>query len=112
MVASNEAWFGRDAIIDTMRATARWRAVETGRAIVHAADGGPTMVVDGAGHVLSELPRARRTYGLMRLPLSPPGFRTPYAVWGWLFLPITAGATILLVAASLARARAARSRRG
>jgi apolipoprotein N-acyltransferase len=97
IVASNEAWFGASVVRDQMLAATRWRAVESGRAILRATNAGPTVVVDGRGMVLSELPLAQRTYQVLQLPLAPDGHDTPYVRWGFLLLPIAAALTLLLV---------------
>jgi apolipoprotein N-acyltransferase len=97
VVASNEAWFGASMVRDHMLAATRWRAVESGRAILRATNAGPTVVVDGSGMVLNELPRARRGYGVLELPLVPGRGTTPYASWGYLLLPLAAALTLLLV---------------
>lgn len=97
-ILSNEAWYGTGEEMDQMVAATRFRAAETGRAILRSTNTGLTVLVDAEGAILKELPRAVQACLRADLPLSHPNYRTPYMVGGWVLLPGAAVLGLLLAA--------------
>lgn len=64
---------------------ARMRAVETGRTLVFASQGGPSFVTDSAGRVVSQLPFGAQ--GSIRVWVTPQTLWTPYLTLGPWILP-------------------------
>lgn len=83
VVLSNEAWYGISAEMEQMVAATRWRAVETGRAILRATNTGVTVLIDGAGRAVRTLPPGVTGFLAVDLPLVDGQVRTPYLGWGW-----------------------------
>ena len=107
-VLSNENWFGEGAEMDQMLSSTRFRAVETGRAILRVTNTGLTVLVDARGEARESLPRGVSGTLLTELPRSPRDHWTPYLMGGWLLLPAVAVLGLLL-AAWPARGRGDRS---
>ena len=77
---TNDAWFGNTSAPYQHFAMARFRAVETRRYVVRAANTGISGVIDPWGRVLNvtELDRA----AVVRARIEPRDDRTPYVIWG------------------------------
>ncbi len=83
VVLSNEAWYGLGPEMDQMLAATRFRAAETGRAILRVTNTGLTVLVNSRGRVLADLPRGTEAHLRSSLPLVEEGLQTPYLGWGW-----------------------------
>lgn len=90
MILSNENWYGLSEEMDQMVAATRFRASETGRSILRAANTGITALFDDRGAVLGELPRGERAWFACDLSLIDGSNRTPYQRGGWLIQPVLA----------------------
>ncbi len=88
VIASNEVWFGDSSELQQMLAYTRWRAVETGRAMVRATNNGLTALVLPNGEVAQALTPNLRTTMTVDIPLVSSKRATPYSRWGWLLLPL------------------------
>lgn len=77
-VMSMDDWFMGSSAPDQLRDGSIWRAVETGLPLVRAATTGYSLICDGHGNVLGELPLHSQG-ALTRIIRVPP----PHAVW-WL----------------------------
>jgi apolipoprotein N-acyltransferase len=55
-VLSIDDWFVGSGAVEQLRAASIWRAVETGLPVVRSASQGVTLIADGKGQVLAELP--------------------------------------------------------
>jgi apolipoprotein N-acyltransferase len=97
IIFSNEAWYGLGAEMDQMVATTRFRAAETGRAILRATNTGITVLMDSRGKEITSLPRGTESVLFGELPLVDEGVRTPYLVWGWVVSPLLSSLCLLLV---------------
>jgi len=82
LILSNEAWYGTGFEMDQMLAATRFRAAETGRAILRATNTGLTVLVGPRGEVRDGVPRGRQTWLRASLSRVPGGFRTPWQAWG------------------------------
>jgi apolipoprotein N-acyltransferase len=82
-------------------ALAQLRAIETGRAVVSAANTGPSVLVGARGEVGQQLPAGRPATGLFAVPQLE--MLTPYDRFG------EAPLLLLVALAGLGRARAARA---
>ena len=82
----------------------RFRAAETGRPILRAANTGITALFDDRGAVLGQLPRGVEGWFGANLQLIDGDFRTPYQRWGWLLQPLIAWLWVggILIAAGTA----------
>ncbi|MFQ5749281.1 MAG: nitrilase-related carbon-nitrogen hydrolase, partial [Planctomycetota bacterium] len=96
-VLSNEGWFGLGAEMDQMAAATRYRAAETGRAILRVTNTGLTLWVDAHGEIREALPRGEPGWLAVFLPRTPRGYRSVYLLGGWLFLRALAALAGLLV---------------
>jgi len=96
-VLSNEGWFGLGAEMDQMEAATRFRAAETGRAVLRVTNTGLTLWIDAHGAVRQALPRGEAGWLAVSLPRTPRGYRNVYLRGGWLFLPALAALAALLV---------------
>lgn len=101
LVLSNEAWFGTRAEMDQMVAATRFRAAESGRAVLRSTNTGVTQLVAGGGEVLAGLPRGQEGVFRAPLPRVSAGHRTLYLAGGWRLVPLAA----LLAALALALPR-------
>lgn len=104
-VLSNEAWFGLGAEMDQMIASTRYRAAETGRALLRVTNTGQTVLVHQDSSLGSWLPRGEPGWLAADLPRVPGGFRSSYLVVGWALLPAAAAAAVLLLLCSYLPAR-------
>lgn len=95
LILSNENWYRLSREMDQMVASTRFRAAETGRPILRAANTGITALFDSRGEVLGELPRGVPGWFGADLHLIDGDFRTPYQRWGWLLQPVTAWLALL-----------------
>lgn len=99
---TNDSWF-YGSLADWQHAdTLRFRALETGRSVVRAALGGPSLAYDPAGNRLlpvGERDRAQSVTIAVPVPSSRQGPRTWYSFWGdtwsWLF-SLICGFSLLL----------------
>jgi apolipoprotein N-acyltransferase len=66
---TNDAWFLKTAATHQHALQCRFRAVETGRAVVRAANTGTTAVYMPDGSIRSELPEWTQTAGVAKVPL-------------------------------------------
>lgn len=76
---SNIAWFGDSVAVDQHLNIARWRARETGRAIVRATNTGATAAIDHLGHVSARLPAFTRDH--LSVEVAGREGLTPYVRW-------------------------------
>lgn len=90
LILSNENWYRLSREMDQMVASTRFRAAETGRPILRAANTGITALFDDRGAVLGQLPRGVEGWFGADLHLIDGDFRTPYQRWGWLLQPLIA----------------------
>lgn len=101
-VITNDAWFGGRAAALQHAAIAPFRAIEEGRYLLRAANGGPSEIIDPRGRVLASLPPGAR--GVLVGRVAAREALTPYArvgdLAGW-------GAVWLVAALVLLRARLA-----
>lgn len=88
VVLSNEAWYGTSAEMDQMVAATRFRAAETGRAVLRVTNNGLTVLVTPTGEVAEGLPRGEPGWLMAGLPRVSPGLRTAYLRGGWLVWPV------------------------
>ncbi|TAH35260.1 MAG: apolipoprotein N-acyltransferase [Planctomycetota bacterium] len=90
LVLSNEAWYGTSEEMDQMVAATRFRAAETGRAVLRATNNGWTVLVDAGGRLQAQLERGRSGWLAAGLPRVSAATVTPYLLGGWLLLPAVA----------------------
>lgn len=105
VVLSNEAWYGTGAEMDQMVAATRFRAAETGRAVLRATNNGLTVLVGPQGELAGGIPRGEEGSFRCLLPRVPGGQRTLYLAGGWLVQPLVALLAVLAVLATLAPSR-------
>lgn len=80
---SNDAWFGTRAGLEQHLASAAFRAVESGRALVRATNTGVTALIGPSGRVLARFPADVRGAWTVEVPLR--DATTPYARAGDVF---------------------------
>lgn len=80
---SNDAWFGTLAGLEQHLASAAFRAVETGRALVRATNTGVTAMIGPSGRLLARFPADVRGAWIVEVPLR--DGTTPYARYGDVF---------------------------
>ncbi|MDR7533303.1 MAG: apolipoprotein N-acyltransferase [Armatimonadota bacterium] len=95
VVLTNDGWFGASAGPAQHAAHARFRAAETGRPLVRAANTGISMLVRPDGQPVAEWPLGAAGVVTAALPWG--GAPAPYARWGWLWEPVALGAGAGLV---------------
>ncbi len=98
VVLSNEAWYGLGAEMDQMVAATRFRAAESGRAVLRVTNTGVTILVDPSGRPGPGLERGVAGALGVDLPRVAPGDRTPWLQGGWRVAP---GAALLAWAGAL-----------
>ncbi len=101
VIVSNEILFSSSAEMEQMLASTRWRAIETGRAILRVTNSGLTALVGNKGELLHELTPGIRIAQKIELPLVPADTNTHYARWGWLVLPFSFWLALLLLMGSV-----------
>jgi len=98
-VLTNDAWFDNGVAPAQHAAIAPFRAIEEGRYLLRAANGGQSLIIDPRGRVLASLPLGAR--GVIAARVAPLRGLTPYArfgdVFGW--GAVLVGAALLLPAA-------------
>jgi apolipoprotein N-acyltransferase len=102
VTVTNDAWFDRSSELAAHFACAVFRAVETRRWIVQAANGGISGFVSPEGSVAE----TTQNEGVLLGDVVPQTGRSPYVIWG--DAPLVAGTsitTLLLLAAALTRRR-------
>ena len=91
---TNDAWYGRTAAPWQHARQARWRALETRRAMVRATNTGVTAVIDPAGHMSEPLPLFSE--GVLKAAVPLMEMETVYVRYGdwfaWLMTLVTAAA--------------------
>jgi apolipoprotein N-acyltransferase len=73
---TNDNWFTGTIALYQHAALARLRAIETGKPLVRAANTGISLVVDGYGRTVAQLPIDQS--GVMDVPLPPAAPETPF----------------------------------
>ena len=102
---TNDAWYGRTAAPWQHARTARWRALETRRAMVRATNTGLTTVIDPAGRMSAPVPLFSE--GVLKATVSLMELETVYVRYGdWFAWLMT-----LVTVAAVARGGLARVRR-
>jgi apolipoprotein N-acyltransferase len=98
---TNDAWFEGSAAPEQHLQIARLRALETGRALVRAANTGISALIDADGRVIASAGWNRTE--ILRGRIQPRVGLTPYARWGdW---PLAGLALLLVVVLTLRRGR-------
>lgn len=105
LMITNDAWFGKVSGPYQHLAKARLRSVEQGLPMVRAANTGVSAVIDGAGHILVEIPLGKA--GWIDAPLPPALAATPYSRLG--DMPFVALALLLCAIGAATRARRSNS---
>ncbi len=96
VILTNDGWFGGAAGPAQHAAHAAFRAAETGRAVVRAANTGVSMVITPDGQPVVRQPL--NTAGVIAAAVPWGGPPAPYARWGWLWEPaaLVAGTGLVL----------------
>ncbi len=94
---TNDAWYGRTAAPWQHARLARWRTLETRRALVRATNTGVTTVIDPAGRMATPLPLFAE--GVLRAKVPLLELETAYVRYGdwfaWLMTLVTAAAAVV-----------------
>jgi len=96
VVVTNDAWFAGSSELVSHFSEAVFRAVETRRYVVQAANGGISGIVDPTGKILA----LRREEGVLRGTVFARDDRSPYTRWGNLPLLVFLGACVLVFVAA------------
>lgn len=80
---TNDAWYGHTAGPHQHRAIARWRSIETGRALVRVANTGISEAFDGRGRSLGRMGLGTQGVLDVLMPTTTPP-PTPFLQGGWL----------------------------
>ena len=92
-MVTNDAWFVGSSELRSHFAAAVFRAVENGRFVIQAANGGASGLIDPRGRILAETTDETVTAGTVHVRSG----STPYTRWGDLPLIVLCGIGLLIV---------------